>query len=97
MDTLRGDGPFVRWEGIVGLGLKGGESMAGSFRTVGGGFGGICISICSMTTRNQKLARMPEICGRRPHLPRHAKNSLQGGYLSGLLALPASAGVALAI
>lgn len=28
MDPLRGDGPFVRWEGIAGFGLKGGESMA---------------------------------------------------------------------
>jgi hypothetical protein len=39
VDALRGNGPFVRWEGIAGFGLKGGESMAVSFRTVGGGFG----------------------------------------------------------
>ena len=31
MDTLRGDGPFVRWEGIAGFDLKGGESVAREF------------------------------------------------------------------
>jgi hypothetical protein len=63
VDMPRGDGPSVGWEGSAGFGLEGGESMAPGGGQVSDGRC-ICISISSIATGNQKLARMSEIFGR---------------------------------